>query len=428
VFTATFAAIIARQVAGRGPPVWLLFVVGAAATVATGVLTPAGAGGALADGLPILLFLLALFVLSQAVESSGALDHLELWLIGRARNPRDLPLLLFIGVGLVSAFVVNDALVLLGVPLLIGLAYRTRARPEALLLVLAFGVTVGSTLTPFGSPQNLLVALASGVRSPVTTFFRYLALPTALNLVLGGLYLRWAFRRDVPTDAAEFARQRAAAPPLFPPGPWGPRLRAQPVLWVFPATMIALVGGDLLHAVTSVPELPDWAVALTGAGLVLLLGSNRVHVATRVNWRILALFAGLFVVVAGAVAGGVVAGLETWLAVPGPGHTAAAIGAVTGTSLVGSQVVSNVPWVGLQIPVLQGLGYGSSTPLIWMALAGGSTLAGNVTLLGAASNLIVVDAAERRGITIRLSEFVRVGLPLVALTVGVLVGCLWLGL
>ncbi len=417
-----------RQIAGRGPPIWSILVGGSAATVATGVLTPAGAGSAIAAGLPVLLFLLGLFVLSQAIEDSGALDHLAQWLLGRTRRPADLPLVLFVGIGLVSAFVVNDALVLLGVPLLIGLASRTRARPESLLLVLAFSVTVGSLLTPFGNPQNLLVAVASGVSSPVTTFFRYLAIPTAINLVCGGLLLRWAYRRDMPADVGEFSRLRAAAPSLLPPGSWGPRLRAHPVLAVFPATMIVLVGGDLLHAATSVPELPVWSVAIAGAALVLLVTPHRVRVARHVNWTILVLFAGLFVVVQGAVTGGIVGVIESYFVVPGPGHAGAAVGAIAGTAVVGSQLVSNVPWVALQIPVLQGLGYGASTPVVWMALAAGSTLAGNLTFLGAASNLIVVEAAERRGIAIRLTDFMKVGLPLTALTVAVLVGCLWIGL
>jgi len=97
-------------------------------------------------------------------------------------------------------------------------------------------------------------------------------------------------------------------------------------------------------------------------------------------------------------------------------------------ALGGSQLVSNVPWVALQIPVLNGLGYSGGTPVVWMALAAGSTLAGNVTLLGAVSNLIVVDSAEKLGVKIRLREFVRYGLPLTALSVLVLVGCLALGL
>jgi Na+/H+ antiporter NhaD/arsenite permease-like protein len=316
----------------------------------------------------------------------------------------------------------------IGVPILIGTAARLRTSAKPLLLVLAFSVTVGSTLTPFGNPQNLLVAVQSGLAFPVATFLRYLALPTAVNLLVGGWYLRAVFRRSLPAAGPAYDAERHAAPRFWPDGPWARRLIERPVLAIFPATMLALVGLDLASALTSLPSVPVWEIALAGAVVLVLVSPHRATILQRANWSILLLFAGLFVVVAGAVAGGVITSLEQYLPVPGPGHPLPAIGAVIGSSLAGSQLVSNVPWVALQLPLLSGLGYGPGTPVIWMALAAGSTLAGNVTLLGAVSNLIVVDVAGRRGVKIGLGEFVRYGLPLTLITVGVLFGCLAVGL
>jgi Na+/H+ antiporter NhaD/arsenite permease-like protein len=420
--------VIARQLVGRGPGIWVLFLAGAVLTILTGVLTVGGAEAVLAADAPTLLFLLALFVFAQALAASGALDHLARWVIGRARTPADLPFVLFLGIGLVSSLFINDALVLLGVPILIGVAARLRTDPKPLLLVLAFSVTVGSTLTPFGNPQNLLVAVAGGFPSPVTTFFRYLAIPTVLNLLLGGWYLNWAFRRSMPAHDEHFERAHAEAPPLLPSGGWGPRLVRFPVLWAFPGTMLVLITLDITSALTHGPVVPVWEIAIGGAVLLLVASPRRVRVLHEVNWPILMMFAGLFVVVQGAVVGGAIEGLEAILPIPGPGHPMAAVLAVVVTSLGGSQVVSNVPWVGLQIPVLTALGYSASTPVVWMALAAGSTLAGNLTLLGAASNLIVTQTAEQAGVRIRLTDFVRQGLPLTALTVSVLVACLLVGL
>ncbi|EQD48263.1 citrate transporter, partial [mine drainage metagenome] len=82
----------------------------------------------------------------------------------------------------------------------------------------------------------------------------------------------------------------------------------------------------------------------------------------------------------------------------------------------------------LQIPILTGLGYTGGNILAWLALAGASTLAGNVSLLGAASNLIVAERADRSGVRLSLGEFVRYGLPLTGITVAILVLCLGLGL
>jgi Na+/H+ antiporter NhaD/arsenite permease-like protein len=428
LFVGVFVTIVVRQVVGRGPPIWAVFLAGAGLTVASGVLSPRAAGLVLWSELPTLAFLLALFVLAEALDASGAIRHLARWLIGQARRPTDLPLVLFVGFGLVSTVLVNDAAVLIGVPLLIAVAARLRTDPKPLLLVLAFSVTVGSVLTPFGNPQNLLVALASGFTSPVTTFLRFLALPTAVSLVLGGLYLRSAYRRSMPTDLAEFGRARAEAPPLLPTGGWGERLRRHPVLWAFPGTLVALVALDVAAALTSGPVLPIWVTALVGAAVVVVASPGRLAVVRRLNWSVLLLFVGLFVVVAGGVVSGVLGELEAALPIPGPGHTTEAIVTIVATSLGGAQLVSNVPWVALQIPVLGGLGYTASTPVVWVALAAGSTLAGNVTLLGAASNLILVEAAAKRGVVIRLGEFVRRALPVFAISVAVLLAFLLAGL
>ncbi|HXQ79427.1 MAG TPA: SLC13 family permease [Thermoplasmata archaeon] len=425
---AVFAAVIARQVTGRVAPVWLIFVGGGLAVAALGVLSESGLASALIAAGPTLLFLFALFLFAGALQSSGSVEHLAHWLIGRARRPRDLPLVLFCGIGLVSAVVVNDPLVLIGVPILVAVAGRIRTDPKPLLLVLAFSVSVGSTLTPFGNPQNLLVATQSGISDPVTTFLRYLALPTAVNLLLVGWYLRRVYGPSMPKADVEYDRLHAESPALFPRGGWSRRLRRHPVLWVFPGTMVVLVTVDLSAALTSGPAVPFWETALAGAAVLLCVTPARATTLRQVNWSILLLFAGLFIVVAGAVQGGVISALAGFLPIPGPGHPSGALLATVGASAIGSQFVSNVPWVALQIPVLTSLGYGGGTPVVWMALAAGATLAGNVSLLGAVSNLIVVDTAEKHGVHIRLGEFVRHGLPIAAITLLVLVALLSVGL
>jgi Na+/H+ antiporter NhaD/arsenite permease-like protein len=428
VFAAVFGALIVRQVTLRGPGAWALLGVGAIGTWALGVLPGSEVVATLAADAPTLLFLLALFVLAQALESSGALDHLARWLVGRARRPADLPFVLFVGLGLTAAFLVNDALVVIGVPLLVAVAARLGVPSKPLLLVLALSVTVGSTLTPFGNPQNLLVAEASGLSSPVTVFLRYLALPTAINLVLGGLYVRWAFGRTLRGSPTGPERATADVVPLVPRSGWGQRLRNAPVLAIFPVTMLLLIGLDFAGSVTRIPAVPAWEIAMGGAVATLLATPARRSVVGRVDWTILILFAGLFVVVAGAAAGGVVGGLESVLPIPGPGHAATSILAVVGTSALGAQLVSNVPWVALQLPVLSGIGYSASSPVVWVALAAGSTLAGNITLIGAASNLLLVEGARRHGIRIRLGEFVRAALPLFGITITVLLVCLIVGI
>jgi Na+/H+ antiporter NhaD/arsenite permease-like protein len=427
LLAAVFGAIIVRQVTGRGPPVWAIFLAGAFVTVASGVLSPAGAESSIAASAPVILFLFALFLFAGALDRAGALDHLGRWIVGRAREASDLPVVLFVGFGIASAFLVNDALVLIGVPLLIGVAARVRADPKPLLLVLAFSVTVGSALTPFGNPQNLLISISSGLTDPVSVFLRYLLLPTAINLAIGAWYLRRVFARSLNGDPAAFAEVRTTAPPLLPETGWPARLYRSPVLWVFPGTLLVVITLDVTAALTGGPSIPIWETAGAGAVVLLLVSTGRTQIVQRVDWTVLLLFAGLFVVVGGAEAGGVVSAAQSLLPIPPPSQPVAALGAIVATSIAGPQIVSNVPWVALQIPLLTGLGYGSATPIPWVALAAASTLAGNVTLLGAASNLIVAELSEKAGIPFRLGPFVRFGLPLAALTTAVVTACLYFG-
>lgn len=424
-----FGAIVVRQLFGRGPPIWGIFVGGAVATVVSGTLSLGGTYSALTQATPVLLFLFALFLFAGALERQGVLDHAARWLIGQARSPADLPFVIFVGFSIAAAFLVNDALVLLAVPLLYGVAKRTKLDAKPMLLAVAFAVTIGSALTPMGNPQNLLISISSGLQAPVGTFLRYLLLPIAASIVLGALFVRWAFATRMGPLTPEYDRLRAEAPRLFPNGKWGIRILRRPVIVLFPATMIFLIALDVGGASFSLPPIPIWEIALGGALATLFVSPGRLGMLRAVEVRILVLFAGLFVVVGGAVAGGVIGSLETVLRIPMvSGSSTAALPSIFATSVVASQVVSNVPWVALQIPVLTGLGYGGSTPIPWVALGAASTLAGNVTFLGAASNLILVDRAERVGIRIRLAEFMRYGLPIAALSLGLTLAALWIGL
>jgi Na+/H+ antiporter NhaD/arsenite permease-like protein len=425
IFGTTIAAVIARQLLFRGPPVWVVFLAGAFAMVASGVLPLSGASLALSTNLPVLVFLFSLFVLAAGLEQAGALDHVASWVLGRARSPADLPLVLFVALGLLSAFIVNDALVLVGVPLLFALSRRMQVSALPLLLTLAYSVSIGSALTPFGNPQNLLVSLGSGMPTPISTFLRYLLLPTVVNLAIGGFYLRRVFGPGLAREG-----ERTGIPPripLLPQGNWGTLVQRFPTVLVFPVTIVAMITLDVTSAVAQGPTVPLYVIALGGAVVALVATPGRAALFARVDWSILVLFGSLFVVVAGVVSGGVLSALVSLLPIPGPNQPAA-LAVILVTSLGGSQLVSNVPWVGLQIPLMHAVGYGTGTPWAWVALAAGSTLAGNVTLLGAASNLIVVEQAERAGVRVGLREFVRVGAPLAALTTLVLFAFLWAGL
>jgi Na+/H+ antiporter NhaD/arsenite permease-like protein len=428
LFVGTFVLLGVRQVSGRGPPLWVILLGGGVLTVLTGLLSFPAAAAVLVGEVSVLTLLFSLFVFVAALDGSGTLEYLSRWILSRARGVEDLPFLLFLGFGVLAGFVLNDALVLVGVPLVFAVARSVKTDPTPLLFTLAYSVTVGSVLTPLGNPQNLLVALGSGIPAPIAVFFRYLLLPTAINLAVGAWYLRWSYRSELHTSGPRLSRDFPKIP-LFPHGGWAGRLRRSPVLLIFPVTIGSMVGLDVYTDLTGVSTPPIAEIALVGALVLLLVSPGRFQFVARVDWKVLLLFVGLFLVVGGAEAGGLLTVVQNLLPIPGPSAPRALqIGGILGASLLGPQLVSNVPWVALQIPVLHGLGYGSGTPLAWLALSAGSTLAGSVTLLGAASNLIIVEEAEKRSVSLHLGPFIRRGLPLVAITTSILFVCLLLGL
>ena len=173
-------------------------------------------------------------------------------------------------------------------------------------------------------------------------------------------------------------------------------------------------------------------VVASGAALLLLVTPGRVSVLSHVDWSTLLLFVGLFIVMAAEVSAGVVASMTGQLPLASRptsgGISATGVGVIMLASVIGSQIFSNVPWVALSLPAMVGLGYSSATPIPWMALAAGSTLAGNITLLGAASNLIIVQQANKAGVQVRLLEFAKYGAPLAAISLLVTFACLALHL
>ncbi len=427
-----YGSVVLRELAGRGEVVPFLFLGAAVALVLLGVISPQAAQAAV--NLPILAVLFSMFVFAASLDRAGAMMHLANWLASKAGKPEDLVFLLFVGFGLMSMVLVNDALAVLMVPLLLHLARRLHLRPLPLLLTLAYGVTVGSALTPIGNPQNLLIALYVPIGEPIAVYLRYLFLPVLGSLLLGGLLLRRWFRPILVEPGATFDRTQVPVVPLFPRGRWRQRLYHHPSLVVFPLTMCAVgavsVGRSLGYV--GFQGFGIDVVVASGAALLLLLKPGRVSVLSHVDWSTLLLFVGLFIVMAAEVSAGVVASMTGQLPLASRptsgGISATGVGVIMLASVIGSQIFSNVPWVALSLPAMVGLGYSSATPIPWMALAAGSTLAGNITLLGAASNLIIVQQANKAGVQVRLLEFAKYGAPLAAISLLVTFACLALHL
>lgn len=392
VVLAVFILIAIRRIGNIHFQLWQIMLLGAVAVLATGQIRPMEALGSI--DVDVMLFLFGVFVVGQALEESGYLFHLSYRVFKRAQTADGLILLILFVFGAASAFLMNDTLAIIGTPLVLLLAKQHRMSPKVLLLALAYAVTLGSVTSPIGNPQNLLVAIHGQMNNPFVEFFRHLALPTAINLLVAFFILKVfyheSFHGEVLVHTRHELRDRRLA-----------RLACLSLMLIVVLVFIKVV---LVFTMPQIDFRLTW-IALIAAAPILLFSTKRWRVVRHIDWRTLVFFAAMFVLMQSVWMSGF---FQAQMARSDLNLTSVEM--IFGVSVLLSQLISNVPLVALYLPML--MHAGASTQEL-VALAAGSTIAGNLFILGAASNVIIIQNAERKtGDSLSFIEFARVGIPL----------------
>ena len=389
---AVLILIVVRQFGEFKLQIWQIMLLGALVVLVFGQTTLADA--AYAINLDVMVFLGGMFVIGEAMSESGYLVHLFNKLFCRAKNLDQLLLLILFAMGFLSALLMNDTLAIIGTPFMLYLARTLKISPKMLLLTLAFAVTTGSALSPIGNPQNLLIALNGNLANPFLVFLRYLFLPTVVNLLLAYLLLRLFYWNQFQNRPLQICREQIRDPVLA----YFARISAILLIVLISAKILAVtlgIGGDFrLTYIAVLSALP-----------IILFSRRRYDILKNIDWSTLVFFASMFVLMDSVWKSGAV---QTLLS--GDSANFTSIPSILALSVLFSQIISNVPFVALFQPLL----LNPSTKDL-MALAAGSTIAGNLFILGAASNVIIIQNAEKSGETLTFLDFARVGVPLTLL-------------
>jgi len=351
----------------------------------------------------VMIFLFGMFVVGEAISASGLLSGVSDY-ICRVAGTRDQLLLIFvILMAVASAFLINDTIAIIGTPLALMLSRRYHIPPVTVLMVLCFSLTTGSVPSPIGNPQNLLVATYWNPPDPFLSFASGLFFPTIISLALIVLLMR---SRWMEKDTENY---------LLPDLPvyQDPRLCHVTLLSLVILALlivIRIIGSSL--GVLS--PFPLGFIALAAALPILLMYKERVTIIRNIDWRTLIFFVAMFVLMQSVYDSG-------WFQSSISFGDLTTIPLIFMVSIILSQFISNVPFIALFQPVISASGISSGCML---ALAAGSTIAGNLTILGAASNVIVIQQAEKAGVSIRFRDFIIIGLPLTLLQA--VVYTLWL--
>lgn len=389
-----FILIAIRQVGKVKLHIWQVMLAGAVIVLITGEISPVDAG--LAINLDVMFFLFGMFIVGEALFQSGYLSHLSYRLFRRAKNVDQLVLLILFGIGAFSAILMNDTLAIIGTPLMLYFATKHKISNKLLLLTLAIAVTTGSVMSPIGNPQNLLIALNGNIANPFVVFFKYLAIPTIINLFIAYLILRFFFRDEFKDNDLNHIDEPVKDPKL-----------AFLVKLSLILILIMIAIKVLLVFLNVSFDFRLTYIALIAAAPVVFFSRERFKVVKHIDWSTLVFFAAMFVLMQSVWSSGFfqdkVQGLDIL-----------SIIVILVISVLMSQLVSNVPFVALYLPLLT---LGGATSASMVALAAGSTIAGNLFILGAASNVIIIQNAEKQNATLTFLEFAKVGIPLTVLNV-----------
>jgi len=377
---------------------WHIMALGSLFMLIAGAITPKEALKAI--DLDVILSLFGMFAIGSALEKSGYLNHLFYKFLRRSKSVKELIFLLVFTFGISSALFMNDTIAVIGVPVILLLSKNYGVSLEMLTLILAFSVTTGSILSPLGNPQNLLIALQPAFRNPFVEFLKYLLLPTILGLLALYFYFRLLFKGEFHSFPLSHSQEPIKDKKL------------KKVAKISLYTLVFLVFIKILefffdfgfHLKTS------W-IPIISAIPIFLFYSDRKKVLKGIDFDTLLFFVFMFIVTEALTKDVFFKRIFA-----SPQWNPLNPGIIVSVSILLSQLISNVPLTIFYLKILQ-----TSDPSPWIlsTLAFGSTIAGNFTLLGAASNIIILQNLEKRTKkhVLNFFEFAKYGIPLLILQV-----------
>lgn len=357
--------------------------VGASALVGLGSISLKQAWSAIDAG--TIIFLLSIMVVNAFLDSAGFFRLALALLSSYARSPFGLLITLTFISGLLSALFLNDTIALIFTPLTLGLTQALGLNPIPYLLALAGATNIGSVATLSGNPQNILIASFSSISYLA---FAQALVPVAFAGLLIQLILLWWLYPEVRSFKSTLSY------PDMGRNHW-----LKPVLY----KSLIITGGLLVAFLLGAPLSES---AFVAAGLLLITRRLKPERILRaVEWDLLLLFSGLFILTESVE--------KLQLIQPFTVMVNSSFGLLSVTVLL-SNLISNVPAVLVLKPLIP-----QTNTQGWLLLAAGSTLAGNLTLLGSVANLIVAEVVAKQGLRLNFWEHLRFGLPLTALTVAI---------
>lgn len=351
--------------------------------------------------------LVGMMIIVGITRQSGVFEYLA---VKSAKLSGGQPLAIMVALSLVtavcSALLDNVTTVLLIVPVTFAITDRLNVSPIPFLFAEIISSNIGGTATLIGDPPNIMIGSATGLG--FMDFLANLALPSLVILVITVAIMVLIFRKELHAEEENIKSILD--------------MEERELIkdWALLKRSLAILGltivGFLLHQSLN---LESATVALLGAAFLMLVAREDPEESLlSVEWPTIFFFIGLFVIVGSLEATGVIELIaEKSLELTG-GSLVKTSMLVLWLSGIGSAFVDNIPFVATMIPLLETVETLSNMPMepLWWSLALGACLGGNGTLIGASANVIVAGLSERYGNPIKFMDFLKIGFPLMLLS------------
>jgi Na+/H+ antiporter NhaD/arsenite permease-like protein len=334
--------------------------------------------------------LLGMMIIVSTLKIEGFFSLIASKTISYSHSRNKLLIIIVFVTGIASAFLVNDAVVLLFTPIIISICRKTNLNPIPYLIAEILSSNIGSTMTITGNPQNMLIGISSNI-SYVDFLIKLLPI-SLIGMIIIVFVVKLFYRKHFQDKSTlefitdyqyDFNKMRIS-------------------VLIFLLVILGFFFGKILSL--SIP-----IIALIGASLILLFGKAKPSsVIKDVDWVLLLFFACLFILVSSIQSLGL---LDRFINIELNENLSGIVG-LHSLSLVMSQILSNVPYTVLMTPLMEVV----NNENLWLALASSATLAGNATIIGAMANLIVIESSEKENVKISFWEFFKIGIVTTIIT------------
>lgn len=347
----------------------------------------------------VLFLLISMMIIVNIAARSGVFNWLAIKLLRLTKgNPKLVLAALGIFTAVASAFLDNVTTVILVMPITFIIAKELHIDAVPFLITEIIASNIGGTSTLIGDPPNIIIGSAAGL-SFTDFLFELTGIITLILFVCVGI-LVFAFRKSLKATKEKMEKVSHLDN--------SNTIKDYPLMIRSSVVMLLVILGFVLHDVT---HIQTCVTAMAGASFLLLF-ENPHKCLQKVEWNTIFFFLGLFIIIGGLEASGGISLMAKWLLTVTQGSQQATAMVVLWGSGILSGVIDNIPYTVTMAPMLvqiqsvMGVNY---THPIWWCLSLGACLGGNMTIIGAAANVIVSETADAAGHPISFVRFLKYG-------------------